>query len=616
MTNRLIFSVLVSFAVLSGESYEIRPLVNVSNSVTTLQFVSAPLGMQSLMCLGYNLAIFNNSGQSIDSIWGKPTGEFTLASQHGKTQIWAKNWAKAGPAELSFDEDGRLFAFRREADDALKDRDAHVVAPQGRVSLRHYWQKTSSGGNETVESDFWHDTNRLRLAYKNPNAAGTLFAELAVLALAGLVFLRPILVRALFGGGMAAFLIMLFFTESRGSFLGFILGAFILVGISLVRRFTLKRLLACCVVVLLGASLCVFGLFGDRFGKNLLEVNESNMLRIQCWRAAPAMMASAPGGWGENCGHSYCDWFQPETNYHPQRWLFNSHLTWMVEHGWAFRFVYCFGWLLLLTYLCFISRRSRLAGCALAVWLAFAVALWFSTVGHCWTLWIAPIAVFAATVPHWLHRREGAGVSFKHTRLVGIAAASSLAISAVACVTIGICGNTMIAKKSLKIHHADGVTTVGDGVPKIWMLKDDLVMSLGMVGAFGRELRSFMQRHPGLGSVAVTSDVLKIPAEVDTLVASGEKAREYQKLWLSRQKEKKNSAKDKRVVFISPSFQAWQVLPTFIKKTDLLFLSGELMKGLYIRPVDAMPRWARFVPKSGLYVPGWMDIALKEEERK
>ena len=591
---------IVALSVLRGGAYEIHPAPG-SNAVSLVQLVPAPLGTQALMYGGQRLALFTGDGSNKSILWWVPRNEFRLSHSGGKAHVQAKNWAKAGPAEFIFDGSGQLAAFRRDADDAQRAKDLAVIVPKGRLTLKHWWPKPKPPG------DFWRGIKRLRLGYQNPNAAGTLFAELSILALAGLVFLPRLWMRVASGAGLAAFLAALFLTESRGSFIGFCLGAFLLALISTLRCFSVKKMVLWGGVVALAAGLLAFGAFGDRFGKNLLERNAPNRLRLQCWQAAPAMMAAAPGGWGEKCGHAYCDWFQPETVYLPRTWLFNSHLTWMVEHGWWFRFFYCSGWFLLLIMLGVSARRSRAVAGALAMWLTFAVAIWFSTIGQCWTLWILPVCALLALVPG----------TFKdiasHAQSFAKASALAVVLGASVCVILWVHGGRALGKMPVKVHYNDGVTTVGDGRPDIWILRDDNVLSMGLIGAFGREMRDFLRRHPGFGSMAITKAADKIPAEVGTLVASGDVAREYMKVKLERLKAKVPE-KVKRMVIVSPSFQTRFVPPSLVKRSNLLFLSGELVKYLYLRPEDATPSWAGFVPGAGMYVPRWMDIVFKEKK--
>ncbi len=596
--RRLTVLAIATLAILRGDSYEIRPAAE-ANAVSVVQFAPAPLGASALLYGGNRLALFAGDGSSIDPVWWKPDGRFRLSHQGGKAHVNAKDWMKAGPAEFLFDASGRLTAFRRNAGDAQRERDSAVVAPRGRLTLRQCWPR------EKPQGDFWKGTSRMRLGYRNPNAAGTLFAELAVLALAGLAFLPGLWMRILSGAGLAASLTALFLTESRGSFVGFCLGAMILAFTAVARRFSFRKAAFWGCAVALVAGLAAMGAFGDRFGRNLLERGEGNMLRMECWKAAPAMMAAAPDGWGEKCGQAYCDWFQPLGSYHPQTWLFNSHLTWMVEHGWDFRFAYCSGWFMLLIVLGMMSKRSKAAVSALALWMAFAVAMWFSTVGHCWTLWILP----ACTLPLAAFRRSGGRMP--HMRCIAEAIVLAFAFGAAVCIIIGVHGGRALGKMPTMVRHDSGVTTVGGGNPKTWVLRDDHVLSMGMTGAFGHELRDFLRRNPKFGMVAVTEDIGRIPADVDALVASGDAAREYMKEYLLRAKEK-NPHAVKRLVLVSPAFPLRAIPPSVAAKTKLLFLSGELVKPLYLKEGANAPAWAKFVPGAGMYMPDWMDIAFKE----
>ena len=582
--------------------HEVHPEKGREASALSMSYAVAPLGFHALMLGPKCLSFFNEAGRSVDVVWGKPAGVFSV-SQRGKyTEVQARKQADAVPTIFRFADNGMLASVQHGKVSRAPDQEQDALFPNVKQPLKAFWGRVAP---EKIGAEYWRGTDRLRLGYSNPNAAGALFAELALFALASLLFVPFLWARLISGGTLIAMLWLLFLTGSRSSFLGFCLGALILACSSAARHFSLKKLLMMAGAIAVVAGLLACGVFGDRFGKNLLERNESNMLRIRCWSAAPAMMAAAPGGWGEKCGHAYCDWFQPAAEYHPQHWLFNSHLTWMVEHGWVFRFAYSTGWLLLLVLIGAAAFRSRMAGTVLALWLSFGVAMWFSTIGQNWTLWLAPVLSLLAVAASMVARCPE-----KMAYRTGVALALSVLAGAGVCLTLWLSGSHSLAKMEFQPHHANGVTTIGGVQPKVCILNDNLVTSLGLVGTFGREVRDFLRRNPGFGSLAIAKQVENIPSDVSTVVVSGRRSPSFMRLRI----KKRAFPHVKRMVFLSPTFKPNDMLTKAIRCDDVQFISGEIMRSLYLEKGETPPKWVKFVQGAGLYVPGWMDMAFGKEK--
>lgn len=583
----------------SGFAVEVKSGEKRRATALTMHYVAAPMGLHALMYGSRRVAFIDASGRDVDIVWREPRGRFAVSKKGSLTEVQPKKGEKVPIKAFRFEANGLLSSLElNEGASPAKVR--KTFFPKLHDPLQTYWRSVKKQTGETV--DYWAESDRLRLRYSNPNASGALFAELSVLMLAGLLFLRPIWARIVFGVLTVGSLACLFLTGSRGSFLGFCFGALVVVALWGWRRFSFKRVAFAVAVIVTFAGLMLGGVFGDRFGKDLLEQSYSNLLRLHCWKAAPAMMAAAPDGWGKECGRAYCDWFQAKDDYHPQYWMINGHLTWMVERGWGGRFAYCSLWLLVLAGLGLAAKRSRMASAALATWLTWAVAMWFSTLGESWTLWIVP-GVSLLLVVGW----EACSHPTPRGLLkVGAALALALLAGGGTCLLLSMLGNRALGEMEVPVSHKDGVVTAGKGSDKAWIVVDEQATSLGLIGTFGREVRDFLVRHPEFGSIVVTTSVRKVPVGVDTLVLTGRKADQF----LMHKAQEKSVAGVKKLVFLSPSCRPKPDLPTIIGCQDMQLVTGEVMKSLYVRADEKAPQWMTFVPGAGVYVPGWLDLVL------
>jgi hypothetical protein len=139
-------------------------------------------------------------------------------------------------------------------------------------------------------------------------------------------------------------------------------------------------------------------------GANIEDRSITN--RLQIWKAAPAMIVDAPGGWGlGNSGNAYMQWYQPLGKDENYRTLVNSHLTWLVELGWPLRLLYIFGWGLVFLF-CWPSSAARWRSIALGVWLCFFVAAFFSSVAEAPSMWAIPAAFLLMAFISRIAKRE------------------------------------------------------------------------------------------------------------------------------------------------------------------------------------------------------------------
>ena len=528
-----------------------------------------------------------------------------------------RNFMDAGAATLVF-ADGRLTLFRRDGDERQRQKDLAFLRthPRQPPRLAQLWRPQTDEKDKADKARWWRDGSRLRLGYFNPNAAGTLFAEMAaLLAALALVFRRRGFRLACLGGSAAA-LVALVLTGSRGSFLALACG--IAVAALLHFRQHLGRgriLLGVLLSVLLGGA-ALFGLgkaTGGRFGANLLAIDAGNVQRLRCWSAAPEMMAVAPGGWGKEPGRAYCDWFQDSADNHRLYYLVNSHLTWMVQYGRVFRCAYVAGWILLFAVLLALARHKT-AEVALAVWSAFAVALWFSTVGIFPTLWILPALCALATF-------VSGGLALARDGLPGACAKRFGAIAALAILlgcgiifALETFGRHQAARRTIPVSRAGGTVRVGTGDARTAIVRDEAVLAGNAIGSFGHELRDALGAAPDAGSVVVVDDPADLPASVDRLVAAGKGAARYLK-HRAQHLEDGAYCHARRTIFLSPPFAPDAVPHTLSSGSDVRLAIGEFAAQFDTRYEHERP-WVTIVPGAELYIPGWASLALASAQKE
>jgi hypothetical protein len=132
-----------------------------------------------------------------------------------------------------------------------------------------------------------------------------------------------------------------------------------------------------------------------RIGMAAVSSDASVGNRLVLWKEALAMAFDAPGGVG--AGHSgtiYMQWYQPVAMTAAYRTLVNSYLTFLVERGWLIFALAA----LLAGFLWYWSRLPASAGSGQrtasqgmrGLWLAFAMAGFFSTTMENGWLWLPP----------------------------------------------------------------------------------------------------------------------------------------------------------------------------------------------------------------------------------
>lgn len=202
-------------------------------------------------------------------------------------------------------------------------------------------------------------------------------------------------------------------TGSRGGVLALICGLIISVILccrlgAMLRGWKTWTSIGLAVVLGVGVGLIIFPK-GFRIGTVDVSPDASAGRRLEVWSTVPAMLASAPNGWGiGNSAEAYEQWFEPVGEAVELKHLLSSHLTWLVEFGWPLRWLYLFLWLAAIALLV-PDRKFSFPILGLAVWTAFFVALFYNAAGKWWNwplpvLWLLAVLILRCrqkTFPTW-----------------------------------------------------------------------------------------------------------------------------------------------------------------------------------------------------------------------
>ena len=348
-------------------------------------------------------------------------------------------------------------------------------------------------------------SGRWTIFFENPNMTAAVVAEVAVLFLVLGGRVRGVL-RAFLAVLAAGSAVALAATGSRGGLVAFLVGAGI-ASVSVLRGLRESRRGFAAVLlplVALAVAVAVVGL-GGRIEKAARGRDASVGNRLVIWRTVPRMMADAPGGWGiGNSGQAFMNWYQPLDRTERYRTLVGSHFTWMVEFGGWGRFLYVFGWLLVLA---FSFRRWRRTGDALpmALWLTLAVAAIPTSVLEEWAVWVLPAGASLPFLADW--RRVG-GLSVGTLIILALVAATPIELLRLAQPGAVRCR----AKGRMVEYDPSGAGEVMD-----WIVPNDAV-----VGAdFPRRLRT---RGVAMGLVK-DSDLIPDGARRIVVCGSSERLR-------------------------------------------------------------------------------------------
>lgn len=218
----------------------------------------------------------------------------------------------------------------------------------------------------------------------------------------------------------------------------------------------------------------------ERYSQGILTDDHSISNRLAVWNEAPAMIMSAPKGWGiGGSGNAFRQWYQPLDRNEIYRTLINSHLTWLVEFGWPFRILYIFGWSGIFL-LCWPSMKARWLSISLGVWLCFFVAAFFSSVAEEPLMWIFPVLYLCAALLFRIYSR----IWPRWSQWAIPISTTTLIVSFI----------LIFGKSVPPIAGSPGLVIIGGGNPVFWICYD----KANMGALYGREIRSFRQTFPSL----------------------------------------------------------------------------------------------------------------------
>jgi hypothetical protein len=333
----------------------------------------------------------------------------------------------------------------------------------------------------------------------NPNKTAALIALLMIAVWVLAYFRRWGFWAAL--GLFTAFGVCLIHTFSRGGLIAAFAGEAVLLW-WLPRPWPIKSILAVAIAFWVIVTASIYLQAYSRYDQGMVQVDPSITNRLAIWKTVPQMMSDAPWGWGiGKSGQAYMQWYQPIDRGEQYRTLVSSHLTWLVELGWPFRFLYVLGWMLALV-VCWPDKRSLQNGIPLGIWLTFLVGAFFSSVAELWLLWILPVLALAFSI--W---KKGKARNWPSPGVfAGIGAAALLIV--VGLPEAGI--------KALGPNIAGSPThvVIGMGEPTVWVLVTPTVFG----NNYGKTLRTATEKIPTTG---VVIDALALPSLKQKIFVTG-----------------------------------------------------------------------------------------------
>ena len=357
-------------------------------------------------------------------------------------------------------------------------------------------------------------SSRWNFGLDNPNKAAAILAFLLLVLLsvamrAGRIWIRWCSAALSLAAGYG-----LVRTFSRGGLVALLVGAAVLCAGSCKRPCRLRRLLPALLlaVVLAGAAVCTG--FAGRLAHSMPSDDASVGNRLAVWRAVPAMIVDAPGGWGlGNAGDEYMGWYQPLDRYERYRTLVNSHFTWLVEFGWAGRLAYVCG-LMLFIGMGIVRLKVRGDPLPLAVAAGFVAAAFFSSVAEEWLVCAIPLAMLLPMLRTFLFE---ATVRTRRVALTSALLAGVLLLAGVAAL-----GAAYRPQGSMPMRKSyDGARlVVGDGELSAWVVVDPEVMG---GPSFGRILRGFATTSGGC-AYGMARTLAAVPDDVRHLALCGRAA--------------------------------------------------------------------------------------------
>ena len=352
----------------------------------------------------------------------------------------------------------------------------------------------------------------------------------------------------------------------------------------------------------------IFGLaawlpIAHRLGKGVSGEDLSVSQRLELWRIAPRMMVDAPGGWGRaQAAEAFRQWYQPLGHAEMFRSLINSHLTWLVEMSWSSRFLYVFGWLVILV-VCWPTPaelpQARWLIVPFTLWLGFAVTAWFSSVAESPWLWIIPIVSLLAVLC-WRGYRD----CWPRSR-------TWMAAAFVSCFTL--CTFYVLGVRSggqVHLRYTHGSEVVGSTrQPAVWIVANDSVLGK----SYGRALRKYLEtadrtgivQRVSVGFVAEVNGLLPTDVEGKTLVVAGtpDESRMAQFDTLARGCSK--------LILLNPGFYPTQLNAIAQAGEKIVVVAGEFSRTPATTWAEAIHRPVQSVEGAGDFLPRWPELIFE-----
>lgn len=467
------------------------------------------------------------------------------------------------------------------------------------------YENAAEGAEEYEKREMagkWSGTGRLDFPYANPNLSGCLYCELALLALM-LLLVRGRRCKVAGSLLFALFAALMLMTGSRGAMLGLLLGLGVF-GLSRFRELVgSKAFWAAAVVgVAVVAGYVLLFRTGDmtRGFSGDGGLDWSNALRVDMWKAAPRMMADAPGGWGlDGSGRAYMSWYMPMAYVCFPGSLMNNHLTLMVESGWWVRWLYLFAVCAVLVGGVALLRRRR-NPLTLAVAAAYLAMAWFNPVYGHWGLWVIPLVSLFAL--------RGLIAGSWRAKSTVFSALVSGVVAFVACAGIFALGRlSSRGADEVPVTVRGGGLLVNGDAPRVWVV-DDGRGTLGGVLA-SRDVREYYAEEKTAPAMGLVRDIEDLPDEpIDRLVLAGKAGND----WLLRLSEnaKARERLPKSVVFLSPPFNPSEVPPAVVASCRPVLVVGEFAAKFREEYGGKLPGWVQVVPGLEKYLMGWPEIAV------
>jgi len=347
------------------------------------------------------------------------------------------------------------------------------------------------------------EQTRFTLFGLNPNDVATF---LVVLILSLPVLLKWSKHWIWFVGSLETLLISLVVgTGSRGGVLALICGCLVWAYLSWRSGFspkTWKPWIGVSLILLLGtgAGLMAFPK-GFRIGTVDMSPEASAGRRLEVWSTVPAMLAAAPNGWGiGESAEAYEQWFEPVGEGVQLKHLLSSHLTWLVEGGWRFRWLYFCFWMAALLLLA-PSSKFTFSLWGTAVWTAFLIALFYNASGKWWNWPLPGLWLTVALILRW--KQEA------------FPPRSSWVLAAFASVGLVLLPFIMMDTKSSprSIHASDdgNVVLIGKGAPTVAVLSPNKNVLGNFYGQAIRKGWSGFERSEGSVIIVNQPDQAAVP---------------------------------------------------------------------------------------------------------